>query len=160
MTIKSRILEKDGYNIFEKINLKIKDKKICEISKNKNLFITKIVLKDINGWTGENYTIQLKKDSIVLNSKNFSDLEGNFSVKNIDEFQNLSKYLNEIGFTDLKDKYSIMCNDCGAKEITIFYGNNSKKTIYDQGERASINLASFYDKIDEIIAQQKWQKAK
>ena len=62
MTIKSRILEKDGYNIFEKINLKIKDKKICEISKNKNLFITKIVLKDINGWTGENYTIELKKD--------------------------------------------------------------------------------------------------
>ena len=57
---------------------------------------------------------------MFLNSKNFSDLEGNFSVKNIDEFQNLSKYLNEIGFTDLKDKYSIMCDDCGAKEITIF----------------------------------------
>ena len=97
---------------------------------------------------------------MFLNSKNFSDLEGNFSVKNIDEFQNLSKYLNEIGLTDLKDKYSIMCNDCGAKEITIFYGNNSKKTIYDYGERASINLASFYDKIDKIIAQEKWQKAK
>ena len=66
MTIKSRILEKDGYNIFEKIDFKIKDKKICEIAENKNLPITKIVLKDINGWTGENYTIQLKKDSIVF----------------------------------------------------------------------------------------------
>ena len=160
MTIKSRILEKDGYNIFEKIDFKIKDKKICEISKNKNLFITKIVLKDINGWTGENYTIQLKRDSIVLNSINFSDLEGTYFVKNIKEFDNFSKYLNEIGFSDLKDKYSIMCNDCGAKEVTIFYGEGSKKTIYDYGERANLNLARFYDKIDKIIAQEKWQKAK
>ena len=160
MTIKSRILEKDGYNIFEKIDFKIKDKKICEIAENKNLFITKIVLKDINGWTGENYTIQLKRDSIVLNSINFSDLEGTYFVKNIKEFDNFSKYLNEIGFSDLKDKYSIMCNDCGAKEVTIFYGEGSKKTIYDYGERANLNLARFYDKIDKIIAQEKWQKAK
>lgn len=82
MTIKSRILEKDGYNIFEKIDFKIKDKKICEISKNKNLFITKIVLKDINGWTGENYTIELKKDSIILNSKSYNDLKGKYFTKN------------------------------------------------------------------------------
>ena len=160
MTIKSRILEKDGYNIFEKIDFKIKDKKICEIAENKNLPIAKIVLKDINGWTGENYTIQLKKDSIVLNSINFSDLEGTYFVKNRKEFDNFSKYLNEIGFSDLKDKYSIMCNDCGAKEVTIFYGEGSKKTIYDYGESANLNLARFYDKIDRIIAQEKWQKAK
>ena len=160
MTIKSRILEKDGYNIFEKIDFKIKDKKICEISKNKNLFITKIVLKDINGWTGENYTIQLKKDSIVLNSKSYNDLKGKYFTKNNQEFKNLSKYLNEIGFSDLNDKYSIMCSDCGAKEVTIFYGEGSKKIIYDYGERANLNLARFYDKIDKIIAQEKWRKAK
>ena len=88
---------------FKKIDFKIKDKKICEISENKNLPITKIVLKDIGGWSGENYTIELNKESIILNSKNFSNLEGTFFVKNIKEFQDFSKYLNEIGFTDLKD---------------------------------------------------------
>ena len=158
MTIKSRILEKDGYNIFEKIDFKIKDKKICEISKNKNLFITKIVLKDINGWTGENYTIELKKDSIILNSKSYNDLKGKYFTKNNQEFQNLSKYMNEIGFSDLKDKYSIMCNDCEAKEVTIFYGEGSKKTIYDYGERASLNLARFYDNIDDFMKKAKWEK--
>lgn len=35
-----------------------------------------------------------------------------------------------------------------------------KKQFMTIGERASINLARFYDKIDKIIAQQKWQKAK
>lgn len=158
MTIKSRILEKDGYNIFEKIDFKIKDKKICEISKNKNLFITKIVLKDIGGWSGENYTIQLKKDSIVLNSKNFSDLEGTFSEKNIEEFEKFSKYLNEIGFTDLKDKYIRNCADCDSKEITIFYGKNSKKTIYDYGKSASLNLTRFYENIDDFMKKAKWEK--
>lgn len=147
-------------NAFEKINLEIKDKKICEISENKNLPITKIVLKDINGWTGENYTIELKKDSIILNSKFYNKLNGKYFTKNNQEFQNLSKYLNEIGFSDLNDKYSIMCSDCGAKEVTIFYGEGSKKTIYDYGERANLNLARFYGKIDKIIAQEKLQKAK
>lgn len=147
-------------NAFEKINLEIKDKKICEISENKNLPITKIVLKDINGWTGENYTIELKKDSIILNSKFHNKLKGKYFTKNNQEFQNLSKYLNEIGFSDLNDKYSIMCSDCGAKEVTIFYGEGSKKTIYDYGERANLNLARFYDKIDKIIDQEKLQKAK
>lgn len=158
MTIKSRILEKDGYNIFEKIDFKIKDKKIYEIAENKNLPITKIVLKDINGWTGENYTIQLKKDSIVLNSINFSDLEGTYFVKNRKEFDNFSKYLNEIGFSDLKDKYSIMCNDCGTKEVTIFYGEGSKKIIYDYGERANLNLVRFYENIDNFMKKAKWEK--
>ncbi len=51
-----------------------------------------------------------------------------------------------------------MCNDCGAKEITIFYGNNSKKTIYDYGERASLNLARFYDNIDDFMKKAKWEK--
>ncbi len=147
-------------NAFEKINLEIKDKKICEISENKNLPITKIVLKDINGWTGENYTIELKKDSIILNSKFHNKLNGKYFTKNNQEFKNLSKYLNEIGFSDLNDKYSIMCSDCGAKEVTIFYGEGSKKTIYDYGERANLNLARFYDKIDKIIDQEKLQKAK
>lgn len=147
-------------NAFEKINLEIKDKKICEISENKNLPITKIVLKDINGWTGENYTIELKRDSIILNSKFHNKLNGKYFTKNNQEFQNLSKYLNEIGFSDLNDKYSIICSDCGAKEVTIFHEESSKKTIYDYGERANLNLARFYDKIDKIIAQEKLQKAK
>lgn len=145
-------------NSLEKIDFEIKNKQIKEVAENKNLPISKIVLKDINGWTGENYTIELKKDSIILNSKFYNDLKGKYFAKKNLEFQNLSKYLNEIGFSDLNDKYSIMCNDCGAKEITIFYGNNSKKTIYDYGERASLNLARFYDKIDEIMKDLKWQK--
>lgn len=152
------IFDEFNENAFEKISFDIRNKKICETYKNKNLPISEIILKDIGGWTGENYTIQLKKDSIVLNSKNFRDLEGTFSVKNIEEFENFSKYLNEIGFTDLKDKYFRNCVDCDSKEITIFYGNNSKKTIYDYGKSASLNLVRFYDNIDDFMKKAKWEK--
>lgn len=157
MRVNPRLWEWEKNKFIEKINLKIDNNVITEISKNQHSPIDKIIFKEFGGWSGENFTLELREDSILLNSKNFKKLDGKYFVKNKNEFQNISNYLNRIGFVELKDKYQKGCSDCGSHEINIFY-NSSEKNINDYGSKGTLGLVKFYKIIDAFMESQKWQK--
>ncbi len=157
LNIKRKILFENKNNIFDKVILKIKNETLTETSKNKNYIIEKISVKDIGGWSGENYLLNITKDSIILQSRNYKKLKGRYFTIDKEAFGRFSNYLNEHGFSDLQNKYSLGCSDCDAMELTIFYEQNNKY-IYDYGARGTLGLSRFYELIDEYIDKAEWQK--
>lgn len=150
----------DLNNILKFDTLKIKNNEFTEfVNKKSNNSISKIIFTQFGGYApGVYYTLSLKKDSIILNSKFYKKLEGKFMGNNNQDFGNLTLYFNSIDFINLKDKYFIECSDCSAIETKIVYDNGKVKTIYDYGEKGSLSLLNFYDSIHAIMEKQKWQK--
>ena len=140
--------------------LMIRNNELTEFVKTKNNhLISEIIFTQFGGYSpGVYYTLSLKKDSIILNSKFYKNLEGNFFGNNKQDFENLDSYLNGIDFKNLKEKYFIDCSDCPATEIKVVYDNGKTKTIYDYGERGSLGLVKFYAAVRAIMEKQKWQK--
>lgn len=140
--------------------LMIKNNELTEftISTN-NHHIEKITFTQNDGYTpGRIYNLTFKKDSIFLQSDFYKNLKGKYIGVDSSIFKNLSKYLNEINFSDLKDNYSIECSDCSSVETEIIFNNGKSKKIYDYGEKGTLSLLKFYEKIDKIINDQKWKK--
>lgn len=140
--------------------LMIRNNELTEFVKTENNhLISEIIFTQFGGYVpGVNYTLSLKKDSIILNSKFYKNLEGNFFGNNKQDFENLASYLNNIDFKNLQDKYFIECHDCPATEIKVVYDSGKIKTIYDYGERGSLGLVKFYAAVEAVIEKQKWQK--
>lgn len=140
--------------------LKIKNNELTEFVKTKTgQQISEIIFTKFGGYSpGVYYTLSLKKDAIILNSRFYKKLEGNFYGNNNLHFENLSLYLKNIDFKNLKDKYFIECSDCPAIETRIVYDNGKTKTIYDYGEKGSLGLVKFYAAIHALMEKQNWKK--
>ncbi|WP_226065105.1 DUF6438 domain-containing protein [Kaistella polysaccharea] len=150
----------DLNNILKFDTLTVKNNQLTEfVNKRSNNNISEIKFTQFGGFApGIYYTLTLKKDSIILNSKFYKKLEGKYLGNNKNDFENLALYLNNIDFKNLKDKYFIDCSDCSAIETKIVYDNGKVKTNYDYGEKGSLGLLKFYDSIHAIMEKQKWQK--
>lgn len=150
----------DRNDILKYDTLMIRNNELTEFVNTKSKHhINEIVFTQFGGYApGIKYTLTLKKDSLTLNSKFYKKLEGKYLGNNNQDFQNLTLYLNNIDFLNLKNRYAMGCSDCSAIETKIVYDNEKTKTIYDYGERGSLGLLKFYDSIHEIMEKQKWQK--
>lgn len=150
----------DLNNILKFDTLMVRNNQLTEfVNKRSNNNISEIKFTQFGGYApGVYYTLTLKKDSIILNSKIYKKLEGKIMGNNNKDFGNLTFYFNNIDFKNLKDKYFIECSDCSAIETKIVYDNGKTKTIYDYGEKGSLGLLKFYDSIHAIMEKQKWQK--
>ena len=150
----------DLNNILKFDTLLVKNNQLTEfVNKRSNNNISEIKFTQFGGYApGVYYTLTLKKDSIMLNSKFYKKLEGKFMGNNSQNFGNLTLYFNNIDFKNLKDKYFIDCYDCSAIETKIVYDNGKIKTIYDYGEKGSLGLVKFYESVHAIMEKQKWQK--
>ena len=150
----------DRNDILKYDTLTIRNNELIEFVNTKSKHhINEIVFTQFGGYApGTKYTVSLKKDSLTLNSKFYKKLEGKYLGNNNQDFQNLTLYLNNIDFLNLKNRYAIGCFDCSAIETKVVYGNGKTKTIYDYGERGSLGLVKFYNSIHEIMEKQKWQK--
>lgn len=150
----------DRNDILKFDTLMIKNNQLTEfVNKRSNNNISEIKFTQFGGYApGVYYTLSLKNDSTILDSKFYKKLDGNFIASNKQDFENLALYLNNIDFKNLKDNYFIECSDCSAIETKIVYDNGKVKTIYDYGERGSLGLVKLYDSIHAIMEKQKWQK--
>lgn len=150
----------DKNDILKFDTLIVKNNQLTEFTKSvKNHTIEKVVFIQNGGFApGKKYQLTLKKDSIILNSNFYKNLNGKYIGKNNSNFENIAKYLNEIHFNNLKDKYTISCSDCPSIETEIIFDNGKRKRIYDYGEKGTLGLLRFYEKIDTIMIQQKWKK--
>lgn len=155
-----RIEFDDKNDILKYDTIMIKNNELTEFVKTKsNQQISEIIFTQFGGYVpGVYYSLSLKKDSIILNSKFYKNLEGNFFGNNKQDFENLASYLNNIDFKNLKGKYFIDCSDCRAIEIKVVDDSGKNKTIYDYGERGSLGLVKFYAAVRAIMEKQKWQK--
>lgn len=150
----------DRNDILKFDTLMIKNNQLTEfVNKRSNNNISEIKFTQFGGYApGVYYTLTLKKDSIILNSKFYKKLERKYLGKNKNDFENLALYLNDLNFKNLKNRYAIECSDCPAIETKIVYDNGKVKTIYDYGERGSLGLVKFYAAVRAIMEKQKWQK--
>ncbi|GEM_PF-3096449 len=150
----------DKNDVLKYDTLIIRNNQLTEFVKAKNNHtISEIIFTKFGGYSaGIEYTVNYKKDSIILNAKNYKNLHGTFFGNNIQNFKNLGLYLNTIDFKNLKERYSVGCCDHSAIETKILYDNGKVKTIYDYGEKGSFGLLKFYDSIHAIMEKQKWQK--
>ncbi|MCU7613431.1 hypothetical protein N0B16_03180 [Chryseobacterium sp. GMJ5] len=139
--------------------LMIKNNQLTEFTSTKNHHIEKIVFNKNGGYApGRIYSLTLKKDSTILHSYYYKNLKGKYLGRYNLSFKNLSKYLNEINFSSLKVIYSIDCQDCSSIETEIIFDNGKTTKIYDYGEKGTLSLTKFYEKIDTIMNNQKWGK--
>lgn len=150
----------DLNNILKFDTLMVTNNQLTEFAnKRSNNNISEIKFTQYGGYApGVYFTLSLKKDSIILNSKFYKKLDGNFIGNNNQDFGNLALYLNNINFKNLEERYSIGCCDHSAIETKIVYDNGRVKTIYDYGEKGSLGLLKFYNSIHAIMEKQKWQK--
>lgn len=150
----------DRNDILKYDTLMIRNNELTEFVNTKSKHhINEIVFTQFGGYApGIKYTLTLKKDSLTLNSKFYKKLEGKYLGNNNQDFQNLTLYLNNIDFLNLKNRYAMGCSDCSAIETKIVYDNEKTKTIYDYGERGSLGLLKFYDSIHAKMEKQKWNK--
>ena len=146
-------------DMFQYDTLMIKKNQITEFTPTNNRHIEKIVCHQNGGYApGRIYSLTIKKDSTILHSSYYKDLKGKYFVIDNSSFKTLSKYLNEINFSNLKSRYSISCQDCSSIEIEITFDNGKTTKIYDYGEKGTLGLLKFYEKIDTIINKEKWKK--
>ncbi|MBW8522950.1 hypothetical protein K0U91_15685 [Chryseobacterium chendengshani] len=139
--------------------LMIKNNQLTEFTSTNYHHIEKIVFNQNGGYApGRIYSLTLKKDSTILHSYYYKNLKGNYFGRDNLSFKNLSKYLNDINFSNLKNRYSIDCKDCSSIEIEIIFDNGKTTNIYDYGEKGTLGLTKFYGKIDTIMDKQKWKK--
>ncbi|QOW09114.1 hypothetical protein Q73A0000_01485 [Kaistella flava (ex Peng et al. 2021)] len=150
----------DLNNILKFDTLMVTNNQLTEFAnKRSNNNISEIKFTQYGGYApGVYFTLSFKKDSIILNSKFYKKLKGNFVGNKNQDFQNLGLYLNNIDFKNLEERYSIGCCDHSAIETKVVYDNGKIKTIYDYGEKGSLGLLKFYDSIHAIMEKQKWQK--
>ncbi|MCI3936591.1 hypothetical protein MQX03_05240 [Chryseobacterium aahli] len=80
--------------------LMIKNNQLTEfISSINKHHIEKIIFTQIGGYApGIEYQLTLNKDSIILQSNFYKNLEGRYSGNNISSFKNIAEELNQIGF--------------------------------------------------------------
>lgn len=172
----AKIINYKGQNLIKLLNFKprfddlndilkfdtlmVRNNQLTEFVKTRsNNNIPEIKFTQFGGYVpGIHFTLSLKKDSIILNSKFYKKLQGRYFGNNNQDFGNLALYLNDIDFKNLKERYSIGCCDHSAIETKIVYNNGKTKTIYDYGEKGSLGLLKFYDAIHSITEKQKWQK--
>ncbi|UJF29491.1 hypothetical protein L0B70_11705 [Kaistella sp. 97-N-M2] len=172
----AKIINYKGQNLIKLLNFKprfddlndilkfdtlmVRNNQLTEFVKTRsNNNISEIKFTQFGGYVpGIHFTLSLKKDSIILNSKFYKKLQGRYFGNNNQDFGNLALYLNDIDFKNLKERYSIGCCDHSAIETKIVYNNGKTKTIYDYGEKGSLGLLKFYDAIHSITEKQKWQK--
>ncbi|MCD1117672.1 DUF6438 domain-containing protein [Chryseobacterium turcicum] len=140
--------------------LMIKGKELTEfVTPSKNHHIEKIIITKKGGYApGVKYQLTLKEDSLILQSNFYKNREGKFMNNDIYSFEKASKHLNEINFNTLKDNYFINCDDCSSFVTEITFDNGKSKRIYDYGEKGTLSLLRFYEKVDSIMNQQKWKK--
>lgn len=138
----------------------VKNNELTEFVKTKRKNnISEIIFTQFGGYSPViKYTVNFKKDSIILNAKYYKNLDGAFFGNNNPNFENLGLYLNNIDFINLQDRYSDGCCDHSAFETKIVYDNGKIKTIYDYGEKGSLGLVKFYESVHAIMEKQKWQK--
>ncbi|MGS0747140.1 DUF6438 domain-containing protein [Halpernia sp. GG3] len=150
----------DRSDMLKNDTLMIKNNQLTEFVKpHQNHKIEKIIFTQISGYApGITYKLTLKKDSTVLLSNYYERFKGNYSSNNFSNFPKLSKYFNEINFTNLKDKYLSTAFDSPTKNTKIFYDNGEVKIINDYNERGTLGLVNFYEKMDSLMAKQNWQK--
>lgn len=147
-------------DIIQYDTLMVKNNQLIEfISSISKHHIEKIIFTQIGGYApGIEYQLTLNKDSIILQSNFYKNLKGKYAVNNSLNYEKISKYLNDINFSKLKDHYTFGCNDCSAIENKIFYDSGKIKVIYDYGQKGTLSLVKFYEKIDFIMSEEKWQK--
>ena len=140
--------------------LMVKNNRLTEFTNfSKNHHIEKIIFTQHGGYApGIEYQLILKKDSLILQSNFYKNLEGNYITVNKANFKSISKYLNEINFISLSNHYSISCNDCSSIETEIIFDNGKSKKVYDYGEKGTLSLVKFYEMIDYLMKQEKWEK--
>ncbi|WP_312075881.1 hypothetical protein [Chryseobacterium sp.] len=151
----------DGTNkIFEFGTLTIKNNELVEYTDNiKKHNIEKIVFTQNGGYSPSRiYQLTLTENSTKLHSDYYKNLEGDFSGKHYNEFQKLSKYLNDIDFPKLSARYSDGCCDHSSVETEIVYNNGKSKKIFDYGEKGTLGLVKFYEMIKKIAETENWQK--
>ncbi|MEC5156250.1 DUF6438 domain-containing protein [Chryseobacterium sp. MP_3.2] len=158
LNFKAEFMDKN--NILKFDTLMVKNNQLTEFVKiRSNNNVSKITFTQFGGYApGIYYTLSLKRDSIILNSKLYKKLDGKYLGNNKLDFENLALYLNNLDFKNLKDRYAINCSDCPAREIKIVYDSGKSKTVYDYGEKGSLGLLKFYDAIKVIMEKQKWKK--
>ncbi|WP_373709525.1 hypothetical protein [Kaistella sp.] len=157
-----RIEFDDKNDVLKYDTLMIRNNELTEFVKTKsNQQISEIIFTQFGGYSpGVYYTLSLKKDSTLLNSRFYKKLDGKYFGNNNQNFKNFSSYLNNIDFKNLQDRYSDGCCDHSAIETKIVYANGKTKTIYDYGERGSLGLVKFYAAVRAIMEKEKWQKIK
>ena len=149
----------DEKDILRSDTLMIKNNVLTEfVLPHKTHSIDKIIFRKIAGYAPATiYELTLKKDSLILNSKYYEKFRGKFFLKENSDFSKIAHYLNEINFTKLKDKYFTTSSDSPAIKTNIFYDNGKIKTIYDYGEKGTLSLVNFYEKMDTLTKSKKWQ---
>lgn len=160
LSFKTSIVNKD--DILKSDTLMIKDNQLTEFTEPKNQHkIEKIIFTQIGGYApGTEYQLTVQRDSIILKSDYFKNLKGTYFGIADSGFEHLSHDLNDINFNELQDHFSTESNDCPAIQTQIIFNNGKVKTIYDYGERGTLGLAKFYEKIDYLMNHQKWTKIK
>ena len=150
----------DRNDILKYDTLMMKNNELTEfVGSQNNSKISEIIFTKLGGYVpGVKYQLIIKRDSIVLNSRFYKNLEGKYLGNDNQGFDELSLYLNKINFKNLKDKYFIGCSDCSSFETKIVYGDNKTKTIYDYGEQGSLGLVRFYNSVDALMKKQNWKK--
>ncbi|MCE3076141.1 DUF6438 domain-containing protein [Chryseobacterium gwangjuense] len=143
--------------IFDVDTLMIKNNELMEYySKIKKHKIKKIIFTQNKLFsTKKIYRLTLTEDSLLLNSDHYKNLRGNFSGEGYAGFQKLANDLNEVNFSKINDRYPFWSDDFFvATEIT--FDNGKSKEIYDYNGKRYLWLINFYEKIDTLMAKQKW----
>lgn len=140
--------------------LMVKNNQLTEFTNfSENHHIEKIIFTQHGGYDpGIEYQLILTKGSLILQSNFYKNLEGNYIIVDNANFKSISKYLNEINFNSLSNHYSISCHDCSSIETEIIFDNGKSKKVYDYGEKGTLSLVKFYEMIDYIMKQEKWEK--
>ncbi|SEG55310.1 hypothetical protein SAMN05421847_2694 [Halpernia humi] len=149
----------DRNDILRSDTLMIKNNQLTEFVKpHQNHKIDKIIYTLIGGYVPTTtYNLTFKKDSVFFSTKFYKKFDGKYFTTNFKNFPQLSNDLNEIDFKNLSDHYAVNGNDLPTKKIEIFFDGGKIKTISDFGERGTLGLVNFYEKIDSLMAKQNWQ---
>ncbi len=149
----------DRNDMLQYDTLMIKNNQLTEFTSAKNHHIERIIVTQNGGYApGKIYRLILKKDSTILQSESYKNLKGKYVGIYTSSFKSLSQYLNQINFSNLKNRYSIDCQDCVSIEIEIVFDNGKTKKIYDYGEKGTLGLTKLYEQINTIMNNQKWDK--
>lgn len=105
------------------------------------------------------YQLTLTKDSLILHSDHYKNLKGDFLGDNYSSFQKLTKNFNEVNFSRINDRYPFSSEDF-LVATEIIFDNGKSKEIYDYNGKRFLWLMNFYEKIDTLMAKQKWTEIK
>ncbi|KGE15767.1 DUF6438 domain-containing protein [Sphingobacterium deserti] len=111
------------------------------------------------------YKVQFTADgTVTLDARDHlpNKLKGKFSGKvGKEKWNELVKLLHKLDYQNLQDMYGNRnVSDLPSVNLTIRFGKEEEKKVNDYGGRGTPELTKFYEHVDRLVYEMKWDVAK